>query len=105
MSGGDPPSMRLLRTVSWLEGTLSMLIVIPDAFANSASDAVKFASSPPVHWTWMLTFLPFNGWSAPRAWSSSLAPVALVGTAANEAPGLAGVPLAGASEPGAAEPG
>ena len=72
MSGGAPPSIRLLRTVSWLEGTLSIWIVMPVAFAKSATEAWKFASSPPVHWTWMSTVLPVYGLLEPRALSSSV---------------------------------
>ena len=53
--------MRLLRTVSWLDATLSTWIVMPVAFAKSASEAAKLVSSPPVHWTWIETFLPLNG--------------------------------------------
>ena len=64
--------MRVLSTVSWLEPMLSIWIVMPVAVAKSATAAAKFVPSPPIHWVWIETFLPLNGWSAPSAWSSSV---------------------------------
>ena len=60
MSGGLPPSMRVLSTVSWLEPMLSTWIAIPVALAKSAIAAAKPTPSPPVHCVWIETFLPLK---------------------------------------------
>ena len=71
-SGGLPPSIRVLSTVSWLEPMLSIWILMPVALAKSASDAAKLVPSPPIHCVWIETFLPLNGLVGARsAWSSS----------------------------------
>jgi hypothetical protein len=33
-------------------------MVMPVAFAKSATDAAKLVPSPPTHWVWIETFLP-----------------------------------------------
>ena len=70
-SGGAPPSMRVRSTVSWLEPMLSTTTSMPVAASNGASAAAKLSPSPPIHWVWIETLVPLNGWSAPIAWSSS----------------------------------
>jgi len=67
MSGGLPPSIRVLSTVSWLEPMLSTWIVMPVAFEKSAIALAKPVASPPVHCVWIETFLPLNGLSLPSA--------------------------------------
>ena len=67
MSGGLPPSMRVLSTVSWLEPMLSTWIVMPVAAAKSLIAAANPSPSPPVHCVWIETFLPLNGLSVPCA--------------------------------------
>jgi len=61
MSGGWPPSMRVLSTVSWLEPMLSTWITMPVALAKSAMAFAKPVPSPPVHCVWIETFLVANG--------------------------------------------
>ncbi len=72
MSGGLPPSIRVLSTVSWLEPMLSTWTAMPVAVWKSLIAAAKPSPSPPVHCVWIETFLPLNGLSAPRAASSSV---------------------------------
>ena len=67
MSGGLPPSIRVLSTVSWLEPMLSTWIAMPVAEAKSLIAAAKPSPSPPVHCVWIETFLPLNGLSLPSA--------------------------------------
>jgi hypothetical protein len=68
--------MRVFNTTSWLEPMLSIWILMPVAFAKSATAAAKLVPSPPIDWVWIETVLPSNGNlpSAPlvNAWSSSL---------------------------------
>jgi hypothetical protein len=57
-SGGVPPWIRVLSTVSWLEPMLSTWILMPVAVAKSASAAAKLVPSPPIHCVWIETVLP-----------------------------------------------
>ena len=72
MSGGLPPSTRVLSTVSWLEPMLSTWIAMPVAAAKSLIAAANPSASPPVHCVWIETFRPLYGLSAPSALSSSV---------------------------------
>ncbi len=72
MSGGLPPSIRVLSTVSWLEPMLSTWTAMPVAVWKSSIALAKPSPSPPVHCVWIETFLPLYGLSAPRAASSSV---------------------------------
>ena len=58
MSGGLPPSIRVLSTVSWLEPMLSICTAMPVAVTKSAIAAAKPSPSPPIHWVWNETFVP-----------------------------------------------
>ena len=72
MSGGWPPSTRVLSTVSWLEPMLSTWTLMPVAAWKSLMALAKPSPSPTIHWVWIETVLPLSGMSAPRAASSSV---------------------------------
>ena len=72
MSAALPPLRPTLTCVSWKpDGTSATWMSMPVAASNGAIEARKDSPSPSIHWFWMTTLVPANGWSSPRAMSSS----------------------------------